>query len=228
MADVVVQLGPPLARLLVLRSSGVHFEEPLDPGAVRGGLVEDSELVRDTLRALLRQVALRGVKPRRIWWVLPLEAVAEQVAVFPPLVRQDHAPAVERLLGEWLGPDAPPVVSRWRPVHRSSEELRVYVSAVRADVVSSLEALGASLGLRPAGCLGLTPALCAAVREGFVLHASLSGQVVAVLVRGGRPVWLSREEFFFGEDPAPALAAAAVSCRSEMGGFDRVLLSGAA
>jgi len=226
MADLVVQLDPPVLRVCLGR--GFSFEVPVCPRAVRAGMVEDPDGVRDALREVLRQVLLRGRRPRRVWWVLPLEAVAEHVFSLPPVARSDLKPAVERLVREWLGPDAPPVSVRWRVVARDADEVRVYASAVRQDVLSSLGSLAESLRLKVRGCLGLTPLLCQAVRgEGFLLYAAPSGQVLAVLARSGRPVWLQREELA-GGDPVAVLAGAPGRCRAEGYAFGRVVLAGAA
>ena len=246
MADLVLQLDPPVLRVLSLKKRDLRYEAPLDPGCVRAGVVEDARALREAVRQPVQQLSLRGRKPKSAIVVLPTEAVAEQVVGLPPLARADVRPAVERVMREWLGPDAPPVTVRWRVVSRGRDEMRVYVSAVRQDAISSLGQAVGSLGLKVCGCLGLTQLLCAALprakkpgegsdggghgaSEGMLLiHASLSGQVAAVLVRKRAPVWLWREEFLAGEDPVAALAEAALSCRSEGFRFGRVLLSGAA
>lgn len=229
MADLVVQLDPPVMRVVLPQGQGLVFEVPVDPAAVRAGAVEDPAAVRDALRSVLQQLLLRGKRSRRMWWVLPLEAAAEHVFSLPPVARADLKPAVDRLIREWLGPDVPPVVLRWRLVWRSAEEVKVYVSAVRSDTLSSLGSLAGLLGLKVRGYLGLTPFLCQAVRgEGFLLYAAPSGQVLAALVRSGRPVWLLREEILRGDDPAAVLVAAPGQCRSEGYSFDRVLLAGVA
>lgn len=243
MADLVLQLDPPVLRVLSLKKRDLHYEVPLDPGCVRAGVVEDAGVLREALRQPLQQLSLRGQKPKKAFVVLPTEAVAEQVVALPPLARADVRPAVDRVVREWLGPDAPPVIVRWRVVSRSQEEMRVYISAVRQDAVSSLGQVMSSSGLKVSGYLGLTQLLHAALpRPGRVsggqndpknggtllVHASLSGQVAALLVRKKAPVWLWREDFLAGEDPVAALAEAAMSCQSEGFRFGRVLLSGAA
>lgn len=229
MADLVVQLDPPVMRVVLPQGRRLVFEVPVDPVAVRAGAVEDPAAVRDALRSVLQQLLLRGKKPRGVRWVLPVEAAAEHVFSLPPVARADLKPAVDRMVREWLGPDAPPVAVRWRVVSRNADEVRVYVSAVRSDTLSSLGSLAESLKLKVKGYLGLTPLLCQAVRgEGFLLYAAPSGQVLAALVRSGRPVWLLREELLRGDDPTAVLVSAPGRCRSEGYSFDRVVLAGAA
>jgi hypothetical protein len=226
MADVVVQLDPPVLRVMEARGK-LSFEVPVDPGALRAGAVEDQAALRDALRSAVQQLVLRGKKPRRLWWVLPLEAAAEHVFTLPPVARRDLRPAVERVVGEWLGPDAPPVSVKWRVVARG-DDLRVYVSAVRSDTLASLRSLADSLGLKVRGYLGLTPVLCQAVNEGCLLYAAPGGQVLAAWVRGRQPVWLLREEIFPGDDPVAVLAGAVEMCRGDGWRVERVFLAGAA
>lgn len=229
-ANLVINIDPPVLRVVSpRRERPAVIEQPLEPTAIRMGAIADVESVRETLRKCLQQLSLRDVKPRYAWWVLPLEAIAEIVVKLPPVTKADLRPAVERAILNWLGSDAPPLVKRWKIVERSHDHISVYISAIRADVTGSLEELAKSVGLKTMGISGLVPLLASTMpHDGFVLHASTSGQVAGIMVKNKIPAWILREELDLGRDPIQQLTSAAEVCRADGHKFERIALSGAA